>query len=181
MTEWRASQSCTSLADQPRSYARRSEVGLNRNTPAAPRDSWSASRRRSWATAYASGPAATAVRSFWMMICSTGAGNRAASSAGTAWSGRAGNGAKEDTASSATSPSQARFPPGRADQRGGIERPVQQPRAVPGDRGGQLVEVDHGAGSGLGGQLEHGGPEVGDPGQLGLGTERMRTRARTPG
>ena len=52
---------------------------------------------------------------------------------------------------------------------------------MPGDGGGQLVEVDDGAGSGLGRQLDHGGPQVGDPGELGLGTQRMRTRARTPG
>ena len=106
VAECRSSQALISPEDQPASYARRSESALNRNTPPAPRDSWSASRRRSWPTSYASGPAATAVRSAWIKIVSSGAGNSSASTGGNGSARLTSTPAKEETAFPLTSPSQ---------------------------------------------------------------------------
>ena len=52
---------------------------------------------------------------------------------------------------------------------------------MPGDRGGQLVEVTTVPAPAWAASSSTVAREVGDPGQFGFGTERMRARARRPG
>ena len=118
-----------------------------------------------------------------MMTASTGAGNSSASSAGHGSSGPAATrAAKEETASSATSPSQAASRPVHLATVGGVERAVGELRAVPGQGRGQRRRGRRTVpGSGRGGSGEQSAAQVGGGREVRLWSEGVGTPPRRTG